>query len=203
MKCWYTDNQCNCQNFECQRACIVSYRCWISLCGMEFHSCCTWSANAGTFNAGCGWWCWSCRPIMSHMCSIGEKDLVILQAKATYQYSGEHIGLQQQYEGKHYLVANHPFNGVHEWQHNRFHHQTQVHICSQGAWDNHESAFAVIGNCSPDSRCRSNVSRMQTAWLQALTWPPSNQQYSHHWHQGRSGFHQKTQQISTPSSNEL
>ncbi|GBL94678.1 hypothetical protein AVEN_83992-1 [Araneus ventricosus] len=50
-------------------------------------------------------------------------------------------------------------------------------MCSQGAWYNHESAPDVIGNCSPDynSRCRSSVSRKQTGWLQALTWPPSNQ----------------------------
>ncbi|GBM83764.1 hypothetical protein AVEN_28478-1 [Araneus ventricosus] len=70
-----------------------------------------------------------------------------------------------------------PLNGVHEWQHNRLNHQTDVQVCSQGAWDNHESAPAVIGNCSLDhnSRCRSSVSRPQTDWLQELTWPPSNQ----------------------------
>ncbi|GBN55559.1 hypothetical protein AVEN_75079-1 [Araneus ventricosus] len=56
-------------------------------------------------------------------------------------------------------------------------HQTDLQICSQGAWDNHESAPAVIGNCSLDhkSRCRSSASKPQTGWLQALTWPPSNQ----------------------------
>ncbi|GBM58974.1 hypothetical protein AVEN_230087-1 [Araneus ventricosus] len=56
-------------------------------------------------------------------------------------------------------------------------HQTDVQICSQGAWDNHESAPVVILNCSPDhnSRRRSSVSRPQTDWLHALTWPPSNQ----------------------------
>ncbi|GBN49768.1 hypothetical protein AVEN_36004-1 [Araneus ventricosus] len=43
--------------------------------------------------------------------------------------------------------------------------------------DNHESVPAIIGNCSPDhnSRCRSSVSRQQTGWLKALTWPPTNQ----------------------------
>ncbi|GBL84130.1 hypothetical protein AVEN_118547-1 [Araneus ventricosus] len=99
------------------------------------------------------------------------------------------------------LLENTPLNAAHEWQHNRLNHQTDLQICSHGAWDNHESSPAVIGNCSPDhnSRCRSSVSRPQTGWLQALTWPRSNQ----HWHQGRTGFHQKTQQISTPSSNEL
>ncbi|GBN32602.1 hypothetical protein AVEN_94565-1 [Araneus ventricosus] len=61
------------------------------------------------------------------------------------------------------LLENTPLNAVHEWQHNRLNHQTDVQICSQGAWDNHESAPAVIGNCSPDhnSRCRSSVSRPQ------------------------------------------
>ncbi|GBM75266.1 hypothetical protein AVEN_214587-1 [Araneus ventricosus] len=58
------------------------------------------------------------------------------------------------------LLENTPLNAVHEWQHNKLNHQTGVQICSQGAWDNHESAPAVIGNCSPDhnSRCRSSVS---------------------------------------------
>ncbi|GBM21172.1 hypothetical protein AVEN_50904-1 [Araneus ventricosus] len=75
------------------------------------------------------------------------------------------------------LLENTPLNAIHEWQHNRLNHQTDLQICSQGARDNHESAPAVIGNCSPDhnSRCRSSVSRPQTGWLQALIWPPSNQ----------------------------
>ncbi|GBN18147.1 hypothetical protein AVEN_191705-1 [Araneus ventricosus] len=75
------------------------------------------------------------------------------------------------------LMENTPLNAVHEWQHNRLNNQTDVQICSQGAWDNHESAPADIGNCSPghNSRCRSSVSRKQTGWLQAFTWPPSNQ----------------------------
>ncbi|GBN17937.1 hypothetical protein AVEN_232705-1 [Araneus ventricosus] len=61
--------------------------------------------------------------------------------------------------------------------HNRLNDQTDVQICSQSAWDNHESAPAYIGNCSPDhnSRCRFSVSMPQTGWLQALTWHPSNQ----------------------------
>ncbi|GBL77817.1 hypothetical protein AVEN_153014-1 [Araneus ventricosus] len=76
------------------------------------------------------------------------------------------------------LLENTPFNAVSEWQHNRMNHQTDVEICSQGAWDNHESASAVIENCSPDhnSRCKSNVSRPQTYLLQALNWAPSNLQ---------------------------
>ncbi|GBN31909.1 hypothetical protein AVEN_236559-1 [Araneus ventricosus] len=75
------------------------------------------------------------------------------------------------------LLENTPLNAVHEWQHNRLNHQTDVQIFSQGALDNHESAPAVIGNCSPDhnSRCRSSVFRPQTGWLQVLTWPPFNQ----------------------------
>ncbi|GBM80632.1 hypothetical protein AVEN_140557-1 [Araneus ventricosus] len=75
------------------------------------------------------------------------------------------------------LLENTPLNAVHEWQHSKLNHQTDVQICSQGAWHNHESAPAVIGNCSPghNSRCRSSVSKPQTGWLQALTWPPSNQ----------------------------
>ncbi|GBM06670.1 hypothetical protein AVEN_190885-1 [Araneus ventricosus] len=75
------------------------------------------------------------------------------------------------------LLENTPLNAVHEWQHNRLNHQTEVQICCQGVWDNHESAPAVIGNCSPDhnSCCRSSVSRPQTGWLQALIWPPPNQ----------------------------
>ncbi|GBM13952.1 hypothetical protein AVEN_152380-1 [Araneus ventricosus] len=70
-----------------------------------------------------------------------------------------------------------PLNAVHEWHHNRLNHQTGVQICSQGAWDNHKSAPAVMGNCSPDhnSRRRSSVSRPQTGGLQELTWPPSKQ----------------------------
>ncbi|GBO23935.1 hypothetical protein AVEN_88224-1 [Araneus ventricosus] len=73
------------------------------------------------------------------------------------------------------LLESTPLNAVHEWQHNRLNHQTDVQICSQDAWVNHESVPAVIGNCSADhnSRCRSSVSRPQTDWLQALTWPPS------------------------------
>ncbi|GBM42758.1 hypothetical protein AVEN_81584-1 [Araneus ventricosus] len=67
------------------------------------------------------------------------------------------------------VLENTPLNAVHEWQHNRLNHQTDVQICSQGAGDNHESAPAVIGNCSTDhnSRCRSSVSRPQTGWMQA------------------------------------
>ncbi|GBM77763.1 hypothetical protein AVEN_231572-1 [Araneus ventricosus] len=74
------------------------------------------------------------------------------------------------------LLENTPLNAV-EWQHNRLNHQTDIRICSQGAWDNHESVPAVIGNCSPDhnSRCKSSVPRPQTGWLQSLSWPPSNQ----------------------------
>ncbi|GBM85824.1 hypothetical protein AVEN_129966-1 [Araneus ventricosus] len=75
------------------------------------------------------------------------------------------------------MLENTPLNAVHEWQHNRLNHQTDVQICSQGAWGNHESAPDVIGNCSPvrNSRSRSSVCRPQTGLLQALTWPPSNQ----------------------------
>ncbi|GBN62394.1 hypothetical protein AVEN_241367-1 [Araneus ventricosus] len=72
------------------------------------------------------------------------------------------------------LLGNTPLSAVHECQHNRLNNRTDVQICSQGAWDNHESAPAVIGNCSPDHESRSSVSRPQTGWLQALTWPPSN-----------------------------
>ncbi|GBM25674.1 hypothetical protein AVEN_207449-1 [Araneus ventricosus] len=75
------------------------------------------------------------------------------------------------------LLENIPLNAVHEWKHNMLNCQTDMQICSRGAWDNHESAPTVIGNCSPDhnSRCRPRVSRPQTGWLQVLTWPPSNQ----------------------------
>ncbi|GBM06333.1 hypothetical protein AVEN_121376-1 [Araneus ventricosus] len=75
------------------------------------------------------------------------------------------------------LLENTPVNAVHDWEHCRFNHQTDIQICSQGAWDNHESSPALMENCSPDhnSMCRSSVSRPQTGWLQALTWPPSNQ----------------------------
>ncbi|GBM04276.1 hypothetical protein AVEN_41080-1 [Araneus ventricosus] len=78
------------------------------------------------------------------------------------------------------LFENTPLNAVYKWQHNRLNYQTDVQICSQGACENHESATAVIGNCSPDhnARCRSSVSRPHTGWLQALTWPPSNQHTS-------------------------
>ncbi|GFV99185.1 uncharacterized protein TNCV_1511581 [Trichonephila clavipes] len=82
--------------------------------------------------------------------------------------------------------------------------QTDVQASSQCVWDNHKSAPAIKGNCSPDhdSRSRSSESRPQTVWFQAppgllLTdTRPSNS------HQGRTCFHQKIQQISTPSSNE-
>ncbi|GBL98108.1 hypothetical protein AVEN_84604-1 [Araneus ventricosus] len=49
-------------------------------------------------------------------------------------------------------------------------------IC-RACWVTTESAHAVKGNCSPDhnSRYRSSVSRLQTGWLQVLTWPLSNQ----------------------------
>ncbi|GBM83996.1 hypothetical protein AVEN_110127-1 [Araneus ventricosus] len=75
------------------------------------------------------------------------------------------------------LLRNTPLNVAHEWQHNKLNHQTDVQICRQGAWDNHESAPAVIGNCSPDHnfKCRSGVSRPQKSWLQELTSSPSNQ----------------------------
>ncbi|GBM09178.1 hypothetical protein AVEN_226692-1 [Araneus ventricosus] len=45
------------------------------------------------------------------------------------------------------LLENTPLHAVHEWQHSRLDHQTDVQICSQVSWDNHESAPAVIGNC--------------------------------------------------------
>ncbi|GBM35751.1 hypothetical protein AVEN_108952-1 [Araneus ventricosus] len=75
------------------------------------------------------------------------------------------------------LLESSPLIAVREWQHNRLNHQIEVQICSQAASDNHESAPAVIGNCSPNhnSRCTSSVSRPQKGWLQALTRPPSNQ----------------------------
>ncbi|GBL72619.1 hypothetical protein AVEN_127879-1 [Araneus ventricosus] len=72
------------------------------------------------------------------------------------------------------LFENTTLNTDHEWQHNWFNHQSDIYICNQGAWDNDESALAVIGNCSTDHNSwrKSSVSTPQTAWFQALTWPP-------------------------------
>ncbi|GFW94711.1 uncharacterized protein TNCV_4247511 [Trichonephila clavipes] len=83
------------------------------------------------------------------------------------------------------------------------HYQTDVHIFSQCVWDNQESAPAVIENCSPyhNSRSRFSVCRPQAVWLQAFPWLPSNQRKL--WHQSRTSFHQKPQQNSNLSSNEL
>ncbi|GBM80886.1 hypothetical protein AVEN_52359-1 [Araneus ventricosus] len=66
------------------------------------------------------------------------------------------------------LLESTPLTAVHEIRIARL----NLHICSQGAWDNHESAAAVIGHFS---RCRSSVFRPKKGWLQALTWRPSNQ----------------------------
>ncbi|GFV14431.1 uncharacterized protein TNCV_165581 [Trichonephila clavipes] len=43
----------------------------MSLCGMELHACCTCRVNIATVSNGCGWF-WSCRPLISHTCSIGD-----------------------------------------------------------------------------------------------------------------------------------
>ncbi|GFS84825.1 uncharacterized protein TNCV_2957131 [Trichonephila clavipes] len=69
------------------------------------------------------------------------------------------------------LLGNSLSNSVHEWQYYRLNYQTDVQICNQCVWDNHESAPAVVGNCSPNhnSRYRSSVST-----LQAFPWPPSD-----------------------------
>ncbi|GBO39986.1 hypothetical protein AVEN_132927-1 [Araneus ventricosus] len=101
----------------------------MSVCGIEFHACCTWSVSTGTVNAGCGRR-WSCRPIMSHTCSIGERS-GDLAGKCTldhqiFRHSVEHVGLKQRYEGECYPVGKHPLNASHEWQHNRLNHQSDV-----------------------------------------------------------------------------
>ncbi|GFX74244.1 uncharacterized protein TNCV_2912771 [Trichonephila clavipes] len=52
-----------------------------------------------------------------------------------------------------------------------------VQFCNKCVWDNYENTSAVTVNCSPDhaSRCRSSVSRTQTVWLQAFSFPPADQ----------------------------
>ncbi|GBO13935.1 hypothetical protein AVEN_200350-1 [Araneus ventricosus] len=75
------------------------------------------------------------------------------------------------------LLENNPLTTTHEWQHNRFNHQSDVYICSQDAWDNDQNARAVIRNFFPDNNSwrMSSVSTPQTAWFHSLTWLPSNQ----------------------------
>lgn len=59
---------------------------------------------------------------------------------------------------------------------NRLNHQTNIQICNQSEWDYHECTPAIIGNWLTDnnSRYRFSVSRPQISWLQAFSWPPSN-----------------------------
>ncbi|GFU16078.1 uncharacterized protein TNCV_1300271 [Trichonephila clavipes] len=67
-----------------------------------------------------------------------------------------------------------PLNAIHKWQLNSLNHQTDVQICNQGVWNNHERAPDIMRNSCLDhnSKCRS---RPQTSWLQILTWPPNQQ----------------------------
>ncbi|GBN05778.1 hypothetical protein AVEN_62310-1 [Araneus ventricosus] len=102
-----------------------------------------------------------------------------------------------------YPVGKRPLNVVHEWQHNRLNHQIDVQISNQGVWDKHESSPAVIGNCSPDSRCRSSVSKPQTSWLQALTCLPSNQHTAITGTNAEPAFIRKHNRFFIPFSNEL
>lgn len=58
----------------------------------------------------------------------------------------DNSGLQQRYHGELYPIVKHPLNIVHEWQQNSLIQQRHAQIFSQGLWDNHENAFAVIEN---------------------------------------------------------
>ncbi|GFT38123.1 uncharacterized protein TNCV_4103471 [Trichonephila clavipes] len=88
------------------------------------------------------------------ICAQLKTDLVISQVKVTYQYSIELIALRQ-------------------W----LNYQTDVQSCSQCVWEKHKKAPAVIENCSPDHdyNGKTNGSRLQSVWLQALPWPISDQ----------------------------
>ena len=96
MKCWYINNRCNRQNFECKHANVHAlYR-----IGAGYHFV-GWSSMPVALD----------RPIQGRLmlvvdgaevvvqsCPIHaqlEKDLVISQAMATCRYSGEQVELQQ------------------------------------------------------------------------------------------------------------
>ncbi|GFX20040.1 hypothetical protein TNCV_1436001 [Trichonephila clavipes] len=71
-------------------------------------------------------------------------------------------------------------------------------------WDSHESATAVIYEIAPqtmtpgvDPVC---LGRSLVTGIPLASFGPT---YTYHWHQGRTFFHQKAQQISSLSSIEL
>ena len=101
---------------------------------------------------------------------------MISQTKVTCRHSVEYVVLQERYEEERYPVGKLPLEW-HERQNHRLNCQADVQIYSQCVWNNYESASAVIGNCSldHDPRCRSRLSRPQTVWLQAFSWPSSDQ----------------------------
>ncbi|GFW91813.1 transposable element Tc3 transposase [Trichonephila clavipes] len=75
-------------------------------------------------------------------------DLVISQSKVTCHHSVEHVALQQRCEGERYPVRT-PAPSA-------------------------QMLFMNGSTIDHDSRYRFNVSRPQTVWLQAFSWPPSD-----------------------------
>ncbi|GFX47726.1 hypothetical protein TNCV_699801 [Trichonephila clavipes] len=75
------------------------------------------------------------------------------------------------------LLKNSPLNAVHGWQCYRLNNQTDIQICSQCIWDNHESTPAVMGNYSPEhdykllkpSPCLHNGSQVDD-WMGLDEW---------------------------------
>ncbi|GFW28325.1 uncharacterized protein TNCV_4639921 [Trichonephila clavipes] len=97
----------------------------MSLCGKEFQACCTYCVNIGTVSAGCGR-CWSCHPMISHSCSSGDRS-------GDLSNQGNMVTLCRARCVTTVVLS----------------YQTDVQICSQCVWDNHESARAVTAYCSP------------------------------------------------------
>ncbi|GFW15578.1 uncharacterized protein TNCV_4657181 [Trichonephila clavipes] len=93
------------------------------------------------------------------------------------------------------ILLENSFLNASNWQSSKFNPQADVQICSAGAWDTHESALAVIGNCATDhnSKCRSYVSWPQNRLVAGAYLASLLPTFIHHWRQGRISIYQKTQ----------
>ena len=154
----------------------MSYRCRMSLCEMEFHTFYTCSANTGMVSAGCRW-CWSCYLMISHMWSIEDRSGDFADQGNMSTHCRAHCITRAVWGWALSCWKTLPLNAVHEWQNYRLNYQADIQICSQCVQNNHESASAVTGNCFPDhdSRWRSRMFSLQIVYLQAFSWPFSDQ----------------------------
>lgn len=98
---------------------------------------------------------------------------MILQSKATCQHCIEHVGHQQWYEGQAlFCWKMHPGIVIKIDSTNQFNHQSDIQTCIQSDRDNNECS-CCHRKLLPDHN--SSLTMLKTAWLQALTWPLSNQ----------------------------